>query len=184
MRICVFCGSSAGRSPAYRDAAAALGKLLAAQGIGLVYGGASRGLMGELANAALAEGCEVIGVIPDAVVALEVAHRGLADLRIVRTMHERKALMADLSDAFIAIPGGHGTLDELFEIYTWQSLGIHNKPIGLWNVEGFFDPLLAMEDHLVAEGFVSASIRAKLIVERSAETLVSTLRAAAKGGAG
>jgi uncharacterized protein (TIGR00730 family) len=137
--------------------------------------------MGELANAALAQGGEVIGVIAHAVVALEVAHHGLADLRIVGTMHERKALMAELSDAFIAVPGGHGTLDELFEIYTWQSLGIHNKPIGLWNVENFFDPLLAMEDHLVAEGFVSATIRAKLIVESKLETLISTLRSAADG---
>ncbi|MET0390089.1 MAG: TIGR00730 family Rossman fold protein [Polyangiales bacterium] len=175
MRICVFCGSSPGLSPHYREAASALGTLLAAEGIGLVYGGASRGLMGELANAALAHGGEVIGVIPHAIVALEVAHRGLADLRVVGTMHERKALMADLSDAFIAMPGGNGTLDELFEIYTWQSLGIHDKPIGLWNVAGFFDPLLAMQDHMVAEGFVSASIRARLIVERSAEALVSRL---------
>jgi uncharacterized protein (TIGR00730 family) len=154
---------------------------LAGEGIGLVYGGASRGLMGELSDAVLAHGGHVIGVIPQRIVALEVAHRGLPDLRIVETMHERKQLMADLSDAFIAMPGGHGTLDELFEIYTWQSLGIHDKPIGLWNVEGFFDPLLAMEDHLVREGFVSATIRAKLIVQRSAETLVSALRGIARG---
>lgn len=133
MRMCVFCGSSQGRSAVYRDAATNLGQLLAASGIGLVYGGAHTGLMGNLADAALAGGGEVIGVIPHAVVALEVAHRGLADLRVVSTMHERKALMADLSDAFIAMPGGIGTLDEFFEIYTWHTLGIHRKPFGLWN---------------------------------------------------
>jgi uncharacterized protein (TIGR00730 family) len=177
MRICVFCGSSPGRSPVYREAAQALGQLLAARGIGLVYGGAHRGLMGDIANAALERGGEVIGVIPHAIVALEVAHHGLSDLRVVGTMHERKALMAELSDAFIAMPGGIGTLDELFEIYTWRAIGIHNKPIGLWNVEGFFDPLLAMLDHTVREGFVSASIRAGLTVEHSAETLLSKLAA-------
>ena len=176
MRICVFCGSSPGRLPAYHAAAQELGQLLAAEGIGLVYGGANRGLMGTLADAALAHKGEVIGVIPHAVVALEVAHRGLADLRIVSTMHERKALMADLSDAFIAMPGGIGTLDEFFEIYTWHTLRIHNKPIGLWNVEGYFDPLLSMLDHCVREGFLSSNARELVIVERSATALVTTLQ--------
>jgi len=175
MRICVFCGSSPGRSDVYRDAAAELGQLLAAEGIGLVYGGAHCGLMGVLADAALAAGAEVIGVIPHAVVALEVAHRGLADLRVVGTMHERKALMADLSQAFIAMPGGIGTLDEFFEIFTWHTIRIHHKPIGLWNVAGFFDPLLAMLDHCVREGFLSQASRQLIIVERSASALVSKL---------
>jgi uncharacterized protein (TIGR00730 family) len=178
MRICVFCGSSSGRAESYRDAAAELGQLLAAQGIGLVYGGAHCGLMGVLADAALAGGGEVIGVIPHAVVALEVAHRGLADLRVVGTMHERKALMAELSDAFLAMPGGIGTLDELFEIFTWRTIGIHGKPIGLWNAGGFFDPLLAMLDHCVREGFLSQAALELVQVERSAAALVTTLREA------
>lgn len=178
MRICVFCGSSPGRSETYRDAAAELGQLLAAEGIGLVYGGAHCGLMGVLADAALAARAEVIGVIPHAVVALEVAHRGLTDLRVVGTMHERKALMAELSSAFIAMPGGIGTLDELFEIFTWHTIGIHRKPIGLWNVAGFFDPLLSMLDHAVREGFLSQAARDLLVVERSASVLVSKLQAA------
>jgi uncharacterized protein (TIGR00730 family) len=175
MRICVFCGSSPGRSSTYASAAEALGKLLASERIGLVYGGAHCGLMGCLADAALAGGGEVIGVISQAVVALEVAHQGLADLRVVGTMHERKALMAELSDAFVAMPGGIGTLDELFEIYTWRALGIHAKPIALWNVAGFFDPLLRMLDHCVAAGFLSAETRAQLIVETSASALVTKL---------
>jgi uncharacterized protein (TIGR00730 family) len=134
--------------------------------------------MGVLADSALAARGEVIGVIPHAVVALEVAHRGLADLRVVDTMHERKALMADLSDAFIAMPGGIGTLDEFFEIYTWHTLRIHQKPFALWNVNGFFDPLLSMLDHCVREGFLSQAARDLLIVETSASTLVSKLSSA------
>jgi uncharacterized protein (TIGR00730 family) len=176
MRICVFCGSSPGRLPAYSAAATELGQLLAAENIGLVYGGAQRGLMGTLADAALERRGEVIGVIPQALVALEVAHRGLADLRVVGTMHERKALMAELSDAFIAMPGGIGTLDELFEIYTWHTLDIHQKPFGLWNVAGYFAPLLAALDHSVREGFLSARARELLIVESSASALLSRLR--------
>jgi uncharacterized protein (TIGR00730 family) len=178
MRICVFCGSSSGRSEVYRNAATELGQLLAAEGIGLVYGGAQCGLMGVVADTALAGGAEVIGVIPQAVVALEVAHRGLADLRVVGTMHERKALMADLSDAFVAMPGGIGTLDEFFEIYTWYTLRIHSKPFALWNVEGFFDPLLAMLDHCVREGFMAQAARDLVIVERSASALIARLRRA------
>jgi len=176
MRICVFCGSSPGSSSVYRDAAAALGQLLAAEGIGLVYGGANRGSMGTLADAALAAGGEVIGVIPQAVVALEVAHVGLTELRVVGSMHERKALMAELSDAFIAMPGGIGTLDELFEIYTWRTLRIHDKPIGVWNVDGFFDPLVSMLDHTLQAGFLGADARALLHVERSAPALLHRLR--------
>lgn len=149
---------------------------MAAEGIGLVYGSAHCGLMGVLADAALAGRGEVIGVIPHAVVALEVAHLGIADLRVVGTMHERKALMESLCDAFIAMPGGIGTLDELFEIFTWHTLRIHHKPIALWNVEGFFDPLLAMLDHCVHEGFLSQAARDLLIVERSASVLLSKLK--------
>lgn len=181
MRICVFCGSSPGSAPRFGEAAAELGKLLAAEGLGLVYGGARRGLMGSLADAALTAGAEVIGVIAEAIVALEVAHGGLSDLRVVGTMHERKALMAELSDAFIAMPGGIGTLDELFEIFTWRTLGIHDKPIGLWNVSGFFDPLLTMLDHTVHTGFLSQAARDLLIVEASAARLVERLRAAQTG---
>lgn len=180
MRICVFCGSSPGRSDLYRDAAAELGQLLAAEGVGLVYGGAHCGLMGVLADAVLAGRGEVIGVIPQAVVALEVAHRGLADLRVVGTMHDRKALMAELSDAFIAMPGGIGTLDEFFEIFTWHTLRIHQKRIALWNVAGFFDPLLAMLDHCVHEGFLSQAARELIVVESSASALVSKLVTAAR----
>ena len=179
MRICVFCGSNPGRSPLYADAARVLGRLLAAEQIGLVYGGANRGLMGILADAILAAGGEVIGVIPEPVMALEVAHGGLTDLRVVGSMHERKALMAELSDAFVAMPGGIGTLDELFEIYTWRALGIHAKPIALWNVAVFFDPLLRMLDHTLAAGFMSGPTRELLTFEGSARALVDKLRSSA-----
>src|SRR4051812_49148308 len=151
MRVCVFCGSNPGARPEYAAAARAVGRALAERGRGLVYGGGNVGLMGVCADAALAAGGEVIGVIPDALQTAEVAHGGLTRLHVVRTMHERKALMADLSDAFAALPGGFGTLDELFEILTWAQLGIHAKPVAILNVAGFFDPLLAMLDHQTAE---------------------------------
>src|SRR6186713_2170638 len=154
MRVCVFAGSSSGSRPEYRTAAEDLGRELAARGIELVYGGAHVGLMGGVADAVLAGGGRVTGVIPKALVEKEVAHRGLTDLRIVTSMHERKALMADLSDAFVALPGGWGTLDEMFEILTWAQLGLHRKPCGLLNVCGYFDGLLAFAAHSVAEGFV------------------------------
>jgi uncharacterized protein (TIGR00730 family) len=159
MRICVFCGSSSGRGDAYRQAAATLGRLMAERGIGLVYGGASVGTMGVVADAAVDAGGEVVGVIPQALVDREVAHQGLTDLRVVRDMHERKATMADLSDGFIALPGGAGTMEELFEVWTWAQLGLHAKPIGLLDVAGFYDPLGAMLDHMVTEGFLSAANR-------------------------
>lgn len=162
-RVCVFCGSSPGSDPAFAAAAVELGRVLAEHDLGLVYGGASVGLMGRLADAALAAGGEVIGVIPRALVDLEVAHRGLADLRVVGSMHERKALMAELSDAFIALPGGLGTLDELFEILTWAQLGLHHKPIGLLDVGGYFDPLLAFLDGAVRARFVAPEHRAMLL---------------------
>ena len=153
-RICVFTGSSPGRRPEYREAAAALGQELARRGVGLVYGGSHVGLMGVLADAALAAGGTVVGVIPSALVDKELAHTGLSELRVVGSMHERKATMADLAEGFVALPGGWGTLDELFEILTWAQLGFHRKPCGLLNTAGYFDPLLAFVRHSVAEGFV------------------------------
>jgi uncharacterized protein (TIGR00730 family) len=153
-RICVFAGSSAGARPEYAAAAQSLGREMARRGLGLVYGGASRGLMGILADAALAESGEVIGVIPRGLFQREVAHRGLTALHEVESMHERKALMADLADGFIALPGGYGTFDELFEIVTWAQLGIHAKPIGLLDVRDYFTPLLALVERSAQEGFV------------------------------
>ena len=153
-RICVFAGSSAGNRPEYLDAARALGRTLAARAIGVVYGGARVGLMGALADAAMAGGGRVTGVIPSALVAKEIAHEGLSDLRIVSSMHERKATMAELSDGFIALPGGCGTLEELFEVITWGQLGLHQKPCGLLNISGYYDGLLAFLDHAVAERFL------------------------------
>jgi uncharacterized protein (TIGR00730 family) len=177
MRICVFCGSSPGVRPAYLAAACELGEVLAARGIGLVYGGASVGLMGELADAVLAGGGEAIGVIPGRLVDCELAHGRLTELHVVETMHERKALMAELSDAFVVLPGGAGTLDEFFEALTWRQLGLHSKPLALLDVGGFFEPLLRLADHLVAEGFVLAEFRALLLVERDPATLLERLAA-------
>ena len=177
IRICVFCGSSPGATPAFGALAEHLGRLLAAHGIGLVYGGASVGLMGRLADAALGAGGEVIGVIPRALVDMEVAHAGLADLRIVETMHERKALMADLADAFIALPGGIGTLDELTEILTWAQLGLHVKPAGLLNLDGYFDALLAFLDGAVRARFLQPAHRAMLLVDGDPQRLLAAFRA-------
>jgi uncharacterized protein (TIGR00730 family) len=174
-RICIYCGSSPGRSRNYASATATLGRELATRGIEVVYGGASIGLMGTVADAALAAGGRVTGVIPQALMREEIAHRGLADLRVVRSMHERKALMAELSDGFIALPGGLGTLDELFEIWTWAHLGFHDKPIGLLNVDGFFDHLLEHLDRSVREGFVRPELRARLITEREIEPLLQRM---------
>jgi uncharacterized protein (TIGR00730 family) len=162
MRVAVFCGSSAGRESRYAAAAAAFGRGLAAAGVGIVYGGASVGLMGVLADAALAAGGEVIGVIPGGLFAAEVPHQGLTQLQVVASMHERKAVMADLADAFAALPGGLGTLDELFEVLTWRQLGLHAKPVALVDVDGFWEPLTEMLDGLTAEGFVPAETRACL----------------------
>jgi len=175
--VTVFCGSSAGTNPAFREAALALGKMVARSGRTLVYGGGHVGLMGLLADAALAEGGQVVGVIPEALVAREVGHRGLSDLRVVGSMHERKALMADLGDAFVALPGGFGTLDELFEVVTWAQLGLHRKPIGLLDVDGYFDPLLRFADRSVADGFVRPEHRSLLVVERDPASLLACLEA-------
>ena len=159
-RICVFCGASPGRDPAYLDLAASVGAGLAERGIGVVYGGSRVGMMGALADAALATGGEVIGIIPRRLVDREVAHGGLTDLRIVETLHERKAEMAATSDGFIALPGGLGTLEELAEVASWAQLGLHAKPIGLLGPPGYWDALLGWLDHAVAEGFIAPGHRA------------------------
>jgi len=174
-RVCVFCGSSAGRLPAYSEAARSLARVLAERNIGLVYGGSRIGLMGILADEALAAGGEVIGVIPRALVAREIAHSGLTDLRMVDSMHERKALMADLSDAFIALPGGFGTLDEFCEILTWSQLRLQHGPCGILNVEGYYDRLLQMFDHASEEQFIKPEHRRMLIAETTAQRLVERL---------
>lgn len=162
--ICVFCGSNGGADPAYLAAAEALGSGLAERGIRIVYGGGRVGMMGAVADAARAAGGEVIGVMPQQLVDLEIGHTGIDDLRIVSTMHERKALMAELSDAFVALPGGIGTLDELFEIYTWAQLGIHAKPLALLDVAGYYRPLVAFLDHAVEQRFVRPNTRDMLAV--------------------
>jgi len=174
-RVCVFCGSSCGTNPAYRDAAENLGQLLAQRGIGLVYGGGCIGLMGAMADAALAAGGEVIGVIPESLMRREVGHRGLTKLHVVQTMHQRKALMADLADAFIALPGGYGTLEEFCEIVTWSQLGIQQKPCGLLNVENYWDGLLAMLEHAVNEGFLRAENRVLVLVASTPEEMLERL---------
>ncbi len=162
-RICVYCGSSPGSRPAYREAAEALGGELAERGIGLVYGGGNVGLMGVVADAVLAAGGTVTGVIPRSLRDREIAHTGLDDLRVVESMHERKALMADLSDAFVALPGGVGTLEELVEVMTWTQLGLHRKPCGILDVEGYYDHLLAWLDHAERERFLRPEHRALLV---------------------
>lgn len=176
MRICVFCGSSNGGDPRFLTAAREFGRALAAEGIGLVYGGASVGLMGALADTVLDAGGEVIGVIPRALVDKEVAHNGLADLRIVDSMHTRKALMAELSDAFVALPGGIGTFEELLEIWTWAQLGHHGKPCAVYNVAGYYDLLLAFLDHALAAGFLKAMHRDMLIVADRPDELFADVR--------
>lgn len=176
-RLCVYCGSNEGNDPAYIHAAQALGHMLARANIGLVYGGASIGLMGAVANAALAAGGEVIGVIPGALAEKEIAHRGLTDLRVVTSMHERKALMAELSDGFVALPGGIGTLEELFEVWTWAQLGHHAKPCAVLNVNGFYDDLITFLDGVADRRFMKSAHRAMLIVAREPVELVGRLQA-------
>jgi uncharacterized protein (TIGR00730 family) len=174
-RVCVFCGSNVGGRPEYAEAARRMGALIAGRGLGLVYGGGNIGLMGVLADATLRAGGEVIGVIPAALQAKELAHAGLTELFIVPSMHERKAKMADLADAFAALPGGYGTLDELFEILTWAQLGIHAKPVGLLDVAGYFTPLLAAVDRMTHERFVRPRHRALLRVADTPERLLDLL---------
>jgi uncharacterized protein (TIGR00730 family) len=167
--VCVFCGSNGGADPAYVAAAQAVGAGLARRGIRTVYGGGRVGLMGALADSARAAGGEVVGVMPQALVDREIGHTGLDDLRVVDTMHERKALMVELADAFIALPGGIGTLEELFEVYTWAQLGIHAKPLALLDVAGYYEPLAAFLDHAVAQRFLRPETRAMLAVADSLE---------------
>jgi uncharacterized protein (TIGR00730 family) len=176
-RLCVFCGSNLGARADYAKSARRLGSALARRGIGLVYGGASVGLMGVLAEAVLAARGEVIGVIPRALATREIAHHGLSELRVVGSMHERKAVMAELADGFVALPGGFGMLDELLEVVTWAQLGLHQKPIGLLNVAGYFDRLLALVEHAIAERFVHAGHRALLVCAGEVDTLLDTMAA-------
>jgi uncharacterized protein (TIGR00730 family) len=176
-RVCIFTGSSLGTDPAYAAATEELARAAGAAGLGLVYGGASVGLMGVLADAALDAGLEVTGVIPQALVDREIAHPGLSDLRVVGSMHERKALMAELSDAFVALPGGAGTLEELFEVYTWSQLGLHAKPCALLNVRGYYDGLAGFLDHAVGEGFLKPELREMLLVGEEPAALLAELAA-------
>lgn len=173
--VCVYCGSSAGARPAFVEAAEALGSAIAKNGLRLVYGGGRVGLMGALADAALAAGAQVVGVIPRAMVEREWAHHGLSTLHVVRSMHERKAKMANQAEGFIVLPGGIGTLEEFFEIWTWVQLGLHHKPIGILNVADFFDPLVEMLDRLVAEKFVRPEIRNLLIFQTDPEVLLAKM---------
>ncbi len=177
-RICIFCGSSFGLNSEFAAAATALTEYLVAAKIGIVYGGSNRGLMGIVADTALALGGEVIGVIPEALVEKEIAHRGLSDLRVVKSMHERKALMSDLADAFMALPGGYGTLEEFCEVLTWSQLGLQKKPCGLLNVCGYYDALLSMFDHAQQEGFVKPEHREMVASDEDPEKLVAALRRA------
>lgn len=170
--ICVYCGSSPGRIEANADGARALAKALVERDLGLVYGGASVGIMGLMADSVLQLGGRAVGVIPDTLKQKEIEHKGLTELHVTRSMHERKTLMADLSDGFIALPGGVGTLEEIFEIWTWAQLGFHAKPCGLLNVTGYYDALTTFLDHTVAEQFVKPAHRSTLMVEHAPDTLL------------
>ena len=174
--VTVYCGSNPGADPAFAERTRELARLLAGSSVRVVYGGGHVGLMGVLADTAMAEGGEVIGVMPQALVDREIAHGRISELRVVGSMHERKALMAELSDAFIALPGGAGTLDELFEVYTWAQLGLHDKPCGLLDVEDYYAGLAAFLDHAVRERFVREEHRAMLMVEREPRALIERLR--------
>ncbi|WP_407178853.1 TIGR00730 family Rossman fold protein [Bradyrhizobium sp. STM 3562] len=175
--VCVFCGSSVGRDPVYRNAAISAGEALARAGLSLVYGGGKVGLMGAIADAVVAAGGRAIGVIPRALLEREIAHAGLSELHVVETMHERKTKMADLSDGFIALPGGAGTLEEFFEQWTWAQLGIHGKPCGLLNVKDYFQPLIAMIEKAVAEGFVAKRYADMLVVASDVDAILKRFAA-------
>jgi uncharacterized protein (TIGR00730 family) len=176
--VTVYCGSTAGADPAYAEGTRALARLLVASDIRIVYGGGALGLMGILADTAMEAGGEVVGIMPQALIDREIAHRALKDLRVVGSMHERKALMADLADAFIALPGGIGTLEELIEVYTWSKLGIHRKPIGVLNVNGYYDSLAAFLDDAVRERFLPEQDREALIFEPDPEALLARMAGA------
>ena len=176
-RICVYCGSSPGRRDAYREAARTLGRTLTKRGLGLVYGGASVGIMGAVADAVLEGGGEATGIIPEALAVKEVAHHGLTKQHVVASMHERKAMMAELSDGFVALPGGWGTFEEIFEMLTWAQLGFHEKPCGLLNIDGYYDHLARFLEGAIEEGFVPAVCREMLIVEEDPEALLDRFAA-------
>jgi len=175
-RVAVYCGSNDGARPEYMECARALGTLMAGRGLTVVYGGGRVGLMGALADAALAAGGEVIGVMPHGLVQREVAHHGLTALRVVESMHERKAIIAELADAFITLPGGLGTLEEFFETWTWAQLGVHRKPMGLFDVAGYWTPLVALLDHIEAEGFLRGKPREWLVVSEDASSMLTRLQ--------
>ena len=174
-RICVYCGSSPGASQAYADAAHALGKAMVEQGIDLVYGGGSVGLMGMIADAVAKNGGDVIGVIPQDLDFREVSNRSIGDLRIVNTMHERKAMMAELADGFIAMPGGYGTMDEVFEILTWSQLGMHDKPVGFLNINGYYDSLFNFLDHVLQEQFITSVFRQLILAADNPVDLIEKM---------
>ena len=174
-RVCVFCGSKVGHGSLYREAAVTLGKILVARGIGLVYGGGSVGLMGVIADAVLAAGGEVIGVIPEMLATKELLHSGVKDMHRMHSMHARKAKMAELADAFIALPGGFGTFEELLEMITWSQLGIHRKPVGLMNVAGYYDPLIQFVNHAIEQGFIKSKHRQLIVIADEPETLIDLI---------
>jgi uncharacterized protein (TIGR00730 family) len=173
--VCVYCGSSPGASPIYTEAARAFGRALVAADLGLVYGGGKVGLMGVIADTVMAEGGRAIGVIPELLVNKEVGHEGLSELHVVPDMHHRKKMMADLSDAFVAMPGGAGTLEELFEVYTWAQLGYHHKPVAVLNIDGFYDPLIALLRHTVREGFMRQTYFDLLQMDSDPAALIAKL---------
>ncbi|WP_027795492.1 LOG family protein [Paraburkholderia acidipaludis] len=173
--VCVYCGSSHGASPVYTEAARAFGRALVAADLGLVYGGGKVGLMGVIADTVMAEGGRAIGVIPELLVNKEVGHEGLSELHVVPDMHHRKKMMADLADAFVAMPGGAGTLEELFEVYTWAQLGYHHKPVAVLNIDGFYDPLIALLQHTVREGFMRQTYFDLLQVDSDPAVLIEKL---------
>ncbi|WP_428506715.1 TIGR00730 family Rossman fold protein [Pseudonocardia sp.] len=174
--VCVFCGSNPGRVPAYLDAVGELAGLLAARGVRIVYGGNSVGTMGALADTALAAGGEVVGVVPEQLAGVELLHEGLSELHLVGSMHERKALMGELADGFVALPGGLGTLEELAEVLTWSQIGLHRKPVGLLNTAGYYDHLLAFLDHAVAERFLRTDDRALVLTAATPAVLLDVMQ--------
>ena len=176
-RICVFCGSKTGNSPLFLEAATELGRFLAERGLDLVYGGASIGLMGAVADSVMAGGGRVVGVIPEAMASKEVAHEGLTEMHVVSSMHERKSMMARLADAFVALPGGFGSFEELLEMITWAQLGIHRKPVGILNVSGYYDPLIQLFEGAIEAGFIKPSNRKLFVIEQEADRLLQTLLA-------
>ncbi len=174
--VCVYCGSSSGAKPVYNEAAQAFGRALVQADLGLVYGGGKVGLMGVIADTVMAEGGRAIGVIPELLVDKEVGHNGLTELHVVPDMHHRKKMMADLSDGFVALPGGAGTLEELFEVFTWAQLGYHHKPVGILNIDGFYDPLITLLEHTVSEGFMRQTYLDMLQIDSDPAALIGKLR--------